>query len=102
MRRKFVEALYFIYRPVFTLLLIINTTILGILVIGTSYIDKRGNKVHYVGKFWSRLNLCLAGVRIRVHGFEQIQRNQPYIVMSNHQSHLDVWSLIGYLPLQLR
>ena len=37
-----------------------------------------------------------------MHGLENIEKGQPYVVMLNHQSHVDVWALIGYLPLQLR
>ncbi|MGB4267859.1 MAG: lysophospholipid acyltransferase family protein [Spirochaetota bacterium] len=97
-----IEIVYFIYRPVFYLLVIIDTTILGILTIALSFFDPTGNTVHYIGVFWSRLNLFLSGVRVRVHNREYIQKGQPYIVMMNHQSHFDVWAAIGYIPLQLR
>ncbi len=91
-----------LYRPLFILFLGINTTILGTSIILISFIDPRGNMVHYVGKLWSRLNLIFTGARIRIHGLENMRKNKSYVVMSNHQSHYDVWALIGHLPLQLR
>ncbi|MEW6528069.1 MAG: lysophospholipid acyltransferase family protein [Spirochaetota bacterium] len=97
-----IEILFFIYRPVFYLIVIVDTTILGIITILLSFFDPTGNTVHYIGVFWSRLNLFLSGVRVRVHNKEYIKKDQPYIVMMNHQSHYDVWAAIGYIPLQLR
>ncbi|MCX7678870.1 MAG: 1-acyl-sn-glycerol-3-phosphate acyltransferase [Spirochaetes bacterium] len=97
-----VHFFMFFYRPIFILFLAVNTTILGIITIALSYFDPNGNRVHYIGKFWSRLNLLFSGVRVKVEGRENIEPGKPYVVMSNHQSHYDVWALIGYLPLQLR
>ncbi|ABW66793.1 lysophospholipid acyltransferase family protein [Desulfosudis oleivorans] len=93
---------YAIYRPAFYLLVIIDTTLLGLLTIAASYFDPKGNRVHYIGKFWSRLNMLLSGVRVKMIHPEHIDPKRSYIVMSKHQSHYDVWALIGFLPLQLR
>ncbi len=71
-------------------------------VIVLSLIDGKGTLVHYIGKFWSLFNLHLTGTRLTVKGREKIERGEPYIVMSNHQSLFDVWALIGRIPLQIR
>jgi 1-acyl-sn-glycerol-3-phosphate acyltransferase len=97
-----ITVLLTIYRPIYTVFLGINTAVLGIMVIITSIADHTGNVVHYIGKFWSRMNLFLVGARVKITGIENIQKGSSYIIMSNHQSQFDVWSLIGYLPLQLR
>jgi len=76
--------------------------ILGTIVILISPLDRKGNFVHYIGKFWSLMNIFLSGTRIKITGQEKIQKNQSYIVISNHQSLFDVWALIGKIPLQLR
>lgn len=65
-------------------------------------LDKKGNLVHYISRFWSLLNVFLSGTRLKVKGKEKIEKRGAYIVMSNHQSLFDVWALIGKLPLQLR
>jgi len=67
-----------------------------------SQFDRKGNLAHYVGKFWSLLNIFLSGTRLTIKGKEKINKNLTYIVMSNHQSLFDVWALIGKIPLQLR
>jgi 1-acyl-sn-glycerol-3-phosphate acyltransferase len=58
--------------------------------------------VHYIGRFWSLLNVYLSGTRLSIRGREKIEKGRTYIVMANHQSLFDVWALIGKLPLQLR
>lgn len=97
-----VHFFMFFYRPLFIIFVVIDTAILGIIVIVLSYFDPNGNRIHYIGKFWSRMNLLLSGVRVRMHGLDNVKPGKLYVVMSNHQSHYDVWTLIGYLPLQLR
>jgi len=96
------KALYAVYRPFYYVNLIINTIVLSSLTMAVSFVDPNGNIVHYFGKLWSRLNLFSLFIRVKLRGLENIERGRPYIVMSNHQSHLDVWTLIAFLPLQLR
>jgi len=91
-----------IYRPFFYVNLALNTLVLGTTTIFVSIFDRNGNAVHYIGKLWSRMNLFFTGVRVRMRGLENIEKGKPYIVMANHQSHFDVWTLIAWLPLQLR
>jgi len=94
--------LYPLIRPFYLISLILNTLILALLIIAISPFDRKGNLVHYIGKFWSLLNLYLSGTRLKIKGKEKIEKGRTYIVMSNHQSLVDVWALIGKLPLQLR
>ena len=95
-------VLYPLIRPFYLISLILNTLILALLIIAISPFDRKGNLVHYIGKFWSLLNLYLSGTRLKIKGKEKIEKGRTYIVMSNHQSLVDVWALIGKLPLQLR
>jgi len=102
MKALFYWVVYPLFRPLFLLFVGINTFILGGLAIVISPLDPKGNMAHYVGRFWSLLNLFCNGTRVKIIGTEKIDPNKPYIVMSNHQSHFDVWALIGKLPLQIR
>lgn len=98
----FYWVLYPLIRPFYLASLVVNTFVLASLIILISVVDRTGNVVHYVGKFWSLMNIYLSGTRLSIKGKEKIRRNGTYIVMSNHQSLFDVWALIGLLPLQLR
>jgi 1-acyl-sn-glycerol-3-phosphate acyltransferase len=76
--------------------------VLALIIIIISPFDRNGNIVHYIGRFWSLLNIFLSGTRVEITGREKIKKGCNYIVMSNHQSLFDVWALIGKLPLQIR
>lgn len=105
MKKIFYNFIYPLYLPFWTIFLIANTTVLGFIVISMSFIpclDPNNFAGYKIGKFWAWLNLGLAGTRVKVIGKEKIDRNRSYIVMSNHQSHFDVWALIKCLPLSLR
>ncbi len=102
MKIIFYWILYPLMRPFYLISLILNTLILGLVIIAISPFDRKGNLVHYIGKFWSLLNVYSFGTRLAVRGKEKIEKGRTYIVMSNHQSLVDPWVLIGKLPLQLR
>ncbi len=102
MKIIFYWVLYPLIRPFYLFSLIINTLVLSILTILVSFFDKNGNIVHYIGRFWAFLNLLLSGTRLTIKGKENIDQNCSYILMSNHQSLLDVWALIAMVPIQMR
>ena len=102
MKIIFYYVIFPLYRPFYLISVIINTFFLGSLIIILSPLDPSGNFVHYIGKFWSRLNIYLAFCRVKIRGMEYLDPERAYIVMPNHQSFFDVWALIAYLPLQLR
>lgn len=98
----FYRVLYPLVRPFYLVFLILNTIAVCLTIIIISPFDKKGNTVHYIGKFWSLLNIFLSGTRLTIRGKEKINTNLTHIVMSNHQSLFDVWALIGKIPLQIR
>jgi 1-acyl-sn-glycerol-3-phosphate acyltransferase len=98
----FYRVLYPLVRPFYLMFLILNTIAVCLTIIIISPFDKKGNTVHYIGKFWSLLNIFLSGTRLTIRGKEKINTNLTHIVMSNHQSLFDVWALIGKIPLQIR
>lgn len=102
MKIIFYWVLYPLIRPAYLLSLIVNTAVLALIIIAISPFDRKGNFIHYIGKFWSLLNVYLSGTRMYVRGKERLKKGRSYIIMSNHQSLFDVWALIGRMPLQLR
>ena len=102
MKIIFYSVIFPLYRPFYLVSLIINTFLLGSLIIILSPLDPSGNSIHYIGKFWARLNIFLGFCRVKVEGREYLDPEKAYIIMSNHQSFFDVWALIACLPLQLR
>ena len=55
--------------------------------------------VHREQQFWSRACYWLMFIPVSVDGIENIQPNQSYVFVSNHQSMFDVWLIYGWLPV---
>ena len=61
-------------RPFYLISLIANTLILALLIIAISPLDRRGECVHYIGRFWSLINVHLSGTRMYIRGKEKIKK----------------------------
>ena len=57
--------------------------------------------LHAYGRFWARVSLLLAGVRLTVEGHEHLPA-YPVVFMPNHQSNFDILALYAGLPVQFR
>ncbi|NMC68738.1 MAG: 1-acyl-sn-glycerol-3-phosphate acyltransferase [Myxococcales bacterium] len=82
-------------------ILALDTTALGVAAIALSALPGGSERAYAVGRFWSLLNLRILGAELRVHGRERLVPGRPYVVMANHQSHLDTWAVIAALPMRL-
>ena len=58
----------------------------------------RKKQVHAIQKFWSRILLKTAGVKVRIEGLERVEPYGSYMIMANHQSYFDIFILLS-LPL---
>ena len=59
-------------------------------------------KAQVFPRWWGRLLCLLAGVRVEVEGFANIDPNQTYIFAGNHTSQYDIFSFQGYFPHDFR
>ena len=59
-------------------------------------------KAQVFPRWWGRLLCLLAGVRVEVEGFQNIDPNQTYIFAGNHSSQYDIFSFQGYFPHDFR
>jgi len=81
---------------------VFTTIILGTTAIFLSLFDSSGNIPHRVARVWGKIQLRITGTRVRVQGLENMDPRKSYILVSNHQSAFDIFSLLGYLPIQFR
>src|SRR5262245_9146006 len=44
----------------------------------------------------------LLGVQVTVRGVEHLMSGGPFVLTPNHQSHLDILALLGFLPIRTR
>ncbi len=54
------------------------------------------------GGGWARFNAFLTPMRVSVEGREHVDRRQSYVIVSNHQSHYDVFVLYGWLGVDFK
>ncbi len=82
--------------------IVISTVGLSTLVFITFPFDRNGNIIHHYARWWAKIQLLVSGVRVKVRGLEHLDRETPYIYMSNHQGSYDIFALLSCLPVQFR
>ena len=95
-----------LYQPykwlVFVPLLVLSTCFfvgLGVIIIFLLN-DRVANRT--TGVWWARFNSLFTPMLVTVLGREHIKRKQSYVVVSNHQSHFDIFVLYGWLGIDLK
>jgi len=76
------------------------TFLMAVSAILFTIIDPTGRVYHAHARFWGRVGLLIAGVRLEVLGREKVPREGPVIYMSNHQGNFDILSLFIAIPRQ--
>lgn len=52
---------------------------------------------YYPGKLWSRLAIRLLLLPVKVEGRENLEKNQSYVFVANHQGAFDIFLIYGFL-----
>jgi 1-acyl-sn-glycerol-3-phosphate acyltransferase len=90
-------------RPAFSGIAFVFFTIVGSVLSVLSWpFHKTGDFVLTLARIWSRLVLGSAGVRIHVASKAKLDPKQPYVVMANHLSAVDIWAIFVAVPVPLR
>lgn len=66
-----------------------------------SIFSPNGDLPHIVARYWARVSLICAQTGVTVAGRDNIHGG-PAVYMPNHQSHFDVFAILGYLNVQFR
>ncbi len=80
---------------------LVVTTVLGAIVITAALFrvhDRPGGIYDKIPRWWSKAVLWAAGVKLRVHGWENAGSGDPRIFAANHVSWFDVPALASTLP----
>jgi len=90
-------------RPLLSSIVFVFLTILGaVLAIPSRLFDRTGDAVLWLARWWSRGVLASAGVRLRVRSHAVLDPKQPYILMPNHLSSVDIWAVFLAAPFPVR
>jgi 1-acyl-sn-glycerol-3-phosphate acyltransferase len=65
------------------------------------FFGRKEELVHRMARFWARVYLIIGGVNVTFRGGDHL-KEPPYIIMSNHQSALDIMSLLIGLPVSFK
>ena len=84
------------------LLIYFYTAVCGTFSLAGSLFDARGRWQHGCARVWSWLILTSSGIRVRVEGIKNVNRQQTTIYCVNHQSAMDIPILFVKLPVQFR
>lgn len=100
------KILYILYQPykylVYLPILVLSTLFLGsvAVIVATAISPKLASMT--CGVWWARLNSYVTPMLVSVRGRERINRRQSYVIVSNHQSHYDVFVLYGWLGIDFK
>jgi len=87
---------------VFIPLVTLYTVVCGSLSFLLALIFRSGEPSHQVARLWSWLILKTCGIQVSIDGLEHLDRDQNYVLASNHQSLFDIPILFAYLPISFR
>lgn len=96
-RLSWVRSIFF-YVPV----IYVYTTVMGIVSLTASLLERRGGVQHWCARTWSRLIMSTVSSPVRLHGLEKADPTRPHMYALNHLSALDIPVVFGYFPFQFR
>lgn len=68
----------------------------------TSYFDNSGKSIDFISEKWAKSIAAVAGMKIETVGAEKIDTSRTYVIVSNHQSHMDTICLYATCPVPVR
>lgn len=83
-------------------LIYLYTLVMATLSLLLSLFDRDGRLQHWCARTWCRMIAATAGARIKIHGLENLPKNQAAVFIANHSSYLDIPAIWGYVPVQFR
>lgn len=81
--------------------LFVSTIVLSAVALVVSLFDPKRRAMHPFARFWAKNHLKLSGITVSVRGVGHLPP-PPFILMCNHQSALDIYSLLAGLPMTFK
>ena len=100
------NILFIIYQPykwiIFVPWLVLTTLFFGSLTVFLVVFTNPRIASFIGGTVWARLNSYMTPMFVTVLGRENIDKMQSYVIVSNHQSHYDIFVLYGWLGVDFK
>jgi 1-acyl-sn-glycerol-3-phosphate acyltransferase len=82
--------------------IVIDTLVLGPLVMIVYLFDRSGRTGHGIARLWARVIVWTSRVKVKTEGLEHVRGEGPYLFMSNHQGAYDIFALESHLPFHFK
>jgi len=91
------KYIFFVYQWFILLPVSAVVTILtAVITIIFSYTTKNVTVKSIPAKWWSKFMCYASFISVSVEGLENINKNQSYVIVANHQSVFDIWLIYGW------
>ena len=89
-------------RSVFFLINVVFwTIILGSFSILLGFVDKRGKVISFGIRLYAKILIFFSGIKIKIIGLDNLDKNKNYIFASNHESNFDIPLIFSSIPFHL-
>jgi 1-acyl-sn-glycerol-3-phosphate acyltransferase len=106
MKAFYRKVLYVLYQPykyvIFAPCVVAATSFFGSLAMPIRVVSNARIATKFSAVGFARVLSYLTPIRVKVFGKENIDKNQSYVVVSNHQSHYDPLVICGWSGLDIR
>jgi 1-acyl-sn-glycerol-3-phosphate acyltransferase len=82
------------------LLIALYTVVWGIPATLVAPFDRSGRAVCWIGRTWVSWILATCGIRVVAEGLENVDPHRPHVLMTNHQSAVDIGAILTTLPME--
>jgi 1-acyl-sn-glycerol-3-phosphate acyltransferase len=80
----------------------INSVVFGILAVTLSLLINQKVGSYVGGVFWAKINTIFTPAIIKLHGKENINKKQSYVIVANHLSTYDIFAFYGWLGIDFK
>jgi len=80
----------------------INSVIFGLLAVTLSLLINQKVGSYIGGVVWAKVNTIFTPAIIKIHGKENIDKKQSYVIVANHLSTYDIFAFYGWLGIDFK
>lgn len=81
--------------------LVLSVGIFSILILAIGWMDRDKNVTGKLAKMWAQWVIWSTGIQYDVTGLENLEQENKYIFMSNHESALDILLCVACIPCKI-